>query len=69
LLSNERQHALVVQAIEALEPLPHQLRFAEATAETLSDAEFALSALAEAIGRTVSDDVLERIFSRFCVGK
>ena len=35
----------------------------------LTEAEDALAALAELTGRSVRDDVTDRIFSRFCVGK
>jgi tRNA modification GTPase len=35
----------------------------------LTDAEEALAALGELTGRTVREDVTDRIFSRFCVGK
>ena len=35
----------------------------------LTDVEGALEALAELTGRAVREDVVERIFSRFCVGK
>ena len=36
---------------------------------TLSDVELALDALGEVTGRVVKDDVTNRIFERFCVGK
>ena len=35
----------------------------------LTETEGAMSALGELSGRTVRQDVTERIFSRFCVGK
>ena len=35
----------------------------------LSDVELALDALGEVTGRVVKDDVTNRIFERFCVGK
>ena len=35
----------------------------------LTDGEEALSALGELTGRTVREDMVERIFERFCVGK
>ena len=35
----------------------------------LTDAEEALSALGELTGRTAREDIVSRIFSRFCVGK
>jgi tRNA U34 5-carboxymethylaminomethyl modifying GTPase MnmE/TrmE len=33
------------------------------------DIEVALSAIAEADGRSVSEDIVNEIFSHFCVGK
>ena len=35
----------------------------------LTGAEDALSALGELTGRTVREDVVDRIFERYCVGK
>ena len=35
----------------------------------LTDAEEALEALGELTGRTARDEIVSRIFSRFCVGK
>lgn len=35
----------------------------------LTDAEEALDALGELTGRTAKDEIVSRIFSRFCVGK
>jgi tRNA modification GTPase len=35
----------------------------------LSDVEDALNALGELTGRTAKEEIVETIFSRFCVGK
>ena len=35
----------------------------------LTDAEEAMQALGEVTGRTVREDITNRIFERFCVGK
>ena len=35
----------------------------------LTDAEEALDALGELTGRTAKEEIVSRIFSRFCVGK
>ena len=35
----------------------------------LTDVECAMEALGEVIGRTVREDITDRIFERFCVGK
>jgi tRNA modification GTPase len=64
LLSNERQYTAVKSAAEVLERF--RLAF---TAEALDDIEAALGCLAAVLGRSVSEDVVAGIFSRFCVGK
>ena len=69
IISNARQSAAVSSAIEALEiaidaignDLPLEICCAEV--------ENALSALGELDGRTVSEDIVSRIFANFCVGK
>jgi tRNA modification GTPase len=57
----ERAAALVVRARHGLAELPLDL-----SAETLREASAALD---EISGRTTSEDLLERIFARFCLGK
>jgi tRNA modification GTPase len=69
IISNARQAAAVSSAIESLEgaidaicgDLPLEICCAEV--------ENALSALGEIDGRTVSEDIVSRIFANFCVGK
>jgi len=57
-----RAHAATGRALEALE--------AGLTPDAiLTDAEEALDALGELTGRTAKDEIVSRIFSRFCVGK
>ncbi len=61
---------------EALERAREALRRAHASAEAGAPGEIvsfelreALQALGEVTGETVDEDLLERIFSRFCIGK
>lgn len=69
IISNARQSASVSSAIEALEgaidaicgELPLEICCAEV--------ENCMAALGELDGRTVSEDVVSRIFANFCVGK
>lgn len=69
IISNARQAASVSSAIESLEgaidaicgDLPLEICCAEV--------ENTLSALGELDGRTVSEDIVSRIFANFCVGK
>lgn len=58
-----------VQAIRIT--LEHLKRASDATEEDLfaADIRQALQALGPVIGETISDDILGRIFSRFCIGK
>lgn len=68
-LTNERQRSCLVRALEALgrcrevldQHLPEELAVAELRG--------GLGALDEIIGRTCTEDILGRIFSRFCIGK
>lgn len=67
--TNQRQASAAGRAVECLE----RAAAAQAAGVTpdfmLTDVEEALNALAELTGRAVREDVVERIFSRFCVGK
>lgn len=68
-IANERQKKALVEAMDAIvraknaffEGMPSDLIFI--------DLETALAALGEITGENVSDDVIDTIFSRFCVGK
>lgn len=65
---NARQYAAVINAANALEQAIEALgSFTQDIAGM--DIELALSAIAEADGRTVSEDIVNEIFSHFCVGK
>lgn len=70
---NERQGELIVQTLNALEKLPplfeqcyHEEQFYELAAIYLRDATHALGLM---IGESVDPDILDTIFSRFCIGK
>lgn len=69
IISNARQNASVISAIEALnlaiDAIENELPLEICCAEV----ENALSALGELDGRTVSEDIVSRIFANFCVGK
>ncbi len=65
---NARQNASVVNALSAVESALDALDgFTQDIAGM--DVERALSAIAEADGRSVSEDIVNEIFSHFCVGK
>ena len=68
---SERHHALLAEALDAIR---EALALEEAGAE--DDAALcaqrlraAAEALAQITGRVYTDDLLDRVFSRFCVGK
>lgn len=66
-LSNARQYHCLCRVREALARANENLAL---TPDVLvSDLEQALSAVGEITGETVSDSVVQEIFSRFCVGK
>ncbi len=69
LLTNARQAEAAGRALEAVERAQAALSAGVTPDALLTDVEGALSALGELTGRTVREDVTERIFSRFCVGK
>ncbi len=68
-LTNARQHAAVLSAAEAAERAVSSLRSGYPIDMCCIDAEEAMSSIAEVDGRAVSEDIVSRIFSRFCVGK
>ena len=69
ILTNARQAEAVQRALAALDAACETLAAGFTPDAVLTEAEEALDALAELTGRSVRDDVTERIFSRFCVGK
>ena len=69
LLTNARQADAVSRALTAVESARSALRIGMTPDVVLTDAEAALSALGELNGKTVREDLVENIFSRFCVGK
>lgn len=69
ILTNARQAEAVKRAAEALERTLEGLDAAMTPDAVLTDVEAALEALGEITGRTMREEVVNRIFSRFCVGK
>ena len=69
LLTNARQYEAVTRAAEALDSACAALEDGLTPDAVLTDAESALSALGELCGKSVRDDLIDTIFSRFCVGK
>ncbi len=69
ILTNARQTEAAERAQQALERALSGLEMGLTPDAVLTDVEDALRALGELNGRTLREDLVERIFSRFCVGK
>ncbi len=69
ILTNPRQFDAVRRAYEALESALNGLKAGLTPDAVLTDAEAAMEAMGEVTGATVREDITNRIFERFCVGK
>ena len=69
ILTNPRQAEAVRRALEALAGARSALEGGLTPDAVLTDVETAMHAIGEVTGRTLREDLVDRIFSRFCVGK
>lgn len=69
MLTNARQAEAARRALESVTAALAGLRAGITPDAVLTDVEGALSALGELTGRSVREDVVARVFARFCVGK
>lgn len=69
LLTNQRQEEAANRACQAVERAHQALQAGITPDALLTDVEQALLALGELTGQSVQEDVTNRIFQRFCVGK
>ena len=69
LLTNARQAEAVGRALDAVRAARDALSSGMTPDVVLTEAEGALGALGELTGRTAREDMVARIFERFCVGK
>ena len=69
LLTDQRQEDAARRALSAVERAGAALSAGMTPDAVLTDAEEALDALGELTGRTAKEEIVSRIFSRFCVGK
>ena len=69
ILTNARQEEAASRAREAVRRARAALEAGVTPDALLTDVEEALSALGELTGQSVREDVTDRIFSKFCVGK
>ncbi len=68
-ISSARQHAALARALEFVTLAADALKSGVAQDAVSSDLERALGAIAELDGREVSEEIVNGIFSKFCVGK
>lgn len=69
ILTNARQFDAVSRALESMKAAGGAMRSGCTPDIVLTETEAAMSALGELTGRTVREEVTNRIFERFCVGK
>ena len=69
ILTNARQEEAARRALEAVRRAREALEMGVTPDALLTDVEEALEALGELTGQSVREDVTDRIFSKFCVGK
>ena len=69
ILTNARQAEAVSRALEAITAAREAAEDGVTPDAVLTGVEEAMAALGELTGKTVRDDVVTRIFERFCVGK
>lgn len=67
-LLNERQRSALLQAQQAIADAAAHTEFFDADMLSV-DVQTAWQALAEISGEAAADDIIERVFSRFCLGK
>jgi len=68
-LTNARQAEVIARAAEAIAGAMSALELGLTPDAVLTDVESAMAALGELTGRTAREDIVGRIFERFCVGK
>lgn len=68
-VANERQKKALIEALDALVRAKNAFEDGMPSDLIFIDLETALAALGEITGENVSEDVIDTIFSRFCVGK
>lgn len=69
ILTNTRQANAVARAAKAIERAQLGMRLGMTPDAVLVDVEAAMEALGEVTGQTMREEITNRIFERFCVGK
>ena len=69
ILTNARQAEAVARAVESMEAALEAMNTGATPDIVLTETEGAMASLGELTGRSIREDVTNRIFQRFCVGK
>ncbi|MCL2391522.1 MAG: tRNA uridine-5-carboxymethylaminomethyl(34) synthesis GTPase MnmE [Oscillospiraceae bacterium] len=69
IITNARQADAISRALEAVQLAIDAIAVSVTPDAVLTDIESALSCLGEVTGKTMREDIITRIFERFCVGK
>ena len=69
ILTNTRHASAVGRALESMRAALEAMRSGNTPDIVLTETEGAMQAIGELTGRTIREDVTDRIFERFCVGK
>ena len=69
ILTNTRQAEAVARAVESMEAALEAMNTGATPDIVLTETEGAMASLGELTGRSIREDVTNRIFQRFCVGK
>ena len=69
ILTNPRQFDAIRRAYEAIVSALKALKYGYTPDAVLTDVETAMEAIGEVTGATIREDITNRIFERFCVGK
>lgn len=69
ILTNTRQANAVARAVKSIDSAQQSLRLGMTPDAILVDVEAAMEALGEVTGQTMREEITNRIFERFCVGK
>ena len=69
ILTNSRQAEAIGRALDSMKAAKEAMLIGATPDIVLTETETAMAALGELSGRTVREDITNRIFERFCVGK
>ena len=69
ILTNARQAEAVARAGKSIDNALESMKLSMTPDAVLVDVEAAMEALGEITGQTMREEITNRIFSRFCVGK